>query len=327
MAKNNPTKGNLYANRGYLTSFFPKNFLRPYGLSSYIIDEQEMKEKLWPSNIELLKRPAMGVSMFAQTILENQRRLDKKLSPTMEQNSILRYLDTVNKVAEHCANLNQKGNGDKNFVRRDLKRLFRVLTNDRLISPADWNLVDKCMHLGASMFMVGLHMHALKTWILNPAWVAEKANKSHIQDDEFRRWAKGRRPQFTDMFDIVASSLQKGERGGRRTDPLDSANEGECSRSYQRSKRKDTDSSASDDERRRKKTKFTLSSSDDGEEDSVIPKSKSRSKDPLLSSEEDVSMHQDEYVDIVPTNTITEPATKLKGGKQKKAKKVKKIKE
>lgn len=292
-----------------------------------------MKEKLWPSNIELLKRPAMGVSMFAQTILENQKRLQKKLSTTMEQNSILRYLDTIDKVAQHCVNLNQKGDGEKQFVRRDLKRLFRILTNDRLISPSDWNVVDKCMHLGASMFMVGLHMHALKTWILNPSWVAEKANKSHISDEEFRRWAKNRRPQFADIFDIVANNLQKGQRGGRRSDPLDSSNEGECSRSYQttsRAKRKNTDSSASDDEPRRKKTKFSLSSSEDGEEDNVFAhKAKHRNKDPLMSSEDDVSFHREEEsikVDMqsteVTANTIPEYPAKVKHSKKnsKKAK-------
>ena len=55
----------------YIYKLFPKDFLRPYGEASEKFSATVFKKKLKPWSCELLRRPGVGVSQFADTITKN----------------------------------------------------------------------------------------------------------------------------------------------------------------------------------------------------------------------------------------------------------------
>ena len=63
-------------NKGYLFTMFPKYLLRPYGMATEEISGAKMKHKLKTFTCELLFRPGMGISEFAETVQQNTERLE-----------------------------------------------------------------------------------------------------------------------------------------------------------------------------------------------------------------------------------------------------------
>lgn len=229
-----------------------------------------MKKRLQPYTCELLRRPAIGVSEFAQTMQENKVRIERSLSKNMLPEKMIDYISTLNEITDACKNLNMTEVQDKTMVRKELKSLLRIVTRkEKHVTRQQWKLVERYMHLGASMYLIGVHCASLRTWACNPKWVAKKARETTLYDKQFKKWANAKPTDFGQLVRLVEQGLKVGgkKKVSLHTDDEDSKEdneEEECADS-------DSSSDSSSDGREKKKKKKTkkgntlaiLSSSED----------------------------------------------------------------
>ena len=194
---------------GYIFRLFPKDFIKPYGAATVEIGKEKMKTTLQAFTCELLRRPATGVSQFAQTVNENQKRLKEQLSKRFQPTQLEAYMATLTYIMEACQHLNMMERQDKTKIHRNLKKLMNIVQRqDKQVDDKSWKRVIKYMHLGASMYLVGIHLLALRTWATHPNWVAKRAQKGTIFDKPFKKWCNSHKPQMHKLIAVVEAGLK-----------------------------------------------------------------------------------------------------------------------
>ena len=199
---------------------FPKDFLRAYGPATQDIGRKRMKKILKPYTCELLRRPGIGISEFAQTIGENEERvreMEKICSPEQQ----LRYLGTLKKLKKASRSLNTLAPQNKEEIPANVRKTLGIVSRENVeeVSKTEWNTVDNFMHLGASMFLVGIHCQALRTWTTNPKWVKETALTQRIFDKDFKGWCDGN-GDMRDLMKVVTKQLKRGNKSGALKDSV-----------------------------------------------------------------------------------------------------------
>ena len=255
MAKVKMNKGS------YIFNQFPKDFLKPYGIATVKIDNDMLKRRLQPFTCEAIRRPGIGISQFAQTIEENGERLEN-LANLMNQLRIKEYIHVIDNYKKLTAGMHIKGdNIEKKQLKSKVQKLVRALKKKE-------KSMEIFMHLGASMYLIGLHCRVLRFCFTHTHWIKSKCKGKGTYTRRYKTWISKKQSEKESVNGYVEEIVN--EIGN-------SAKKGVSMRFSQ----SDASESDTDEERRRKKRKTKETS--DEESDSTGEDGESESECEVVS--------------------------------------------
>ena len=238
----------------YIFNLFPKDFLRPYGIATERVDTDMLERRLQTFTCELMRRPGVGISQFAQTFEDNYERV-KVLSTWMTQPKIETYLSDILTLVNASKNLNlKKGITTKKNIRKDVKKLFKTVTTMKSKN------VDSFMHMGASFYLMGLHLAVLKYALKHPLVIKKKVKGKGTFTKNFKKWAEKRESKESACKSYLEVCVSEIESSVKKTVCLF------ASESESESKNSSSSLSSSDTEveqKKKKKSRKIVESDDD----------------------------------------------------------------
>lgn len=231
---------------------FPKDFLRPYGIATERINSTAFKKRLQTFTCELLRRPGVGVSEFSQTIEDNMERLNLSLSKIMSNDNIQSYLNVLNCINDVSRHLNMKGQINKSDIEVNVKKLFKKICNT---NKTNKKIIDSFMHIGASLYLIGLHVKVFDFTINHSSWVKKKVKGGNVFNKLFKKWAEKKCSEERSMkgyMELVKNELKESVKGKFKVD-LEGSSESES----------DRDSESERDEKKSSKRRKVVSSESD----------------------------------------------------------------
>lgn len=186
----------------YFFNQFYKDFLRPYGEATNRLATEDIKRKLHPFNCEFLKRPAVALSEFSETLTAAYDRLNENLETFVEKD-IKTVMETLYLLFPAAAVLNVKSGqtATKKEIKAALKQIYNLLNGDlseelRTVTSYKgfFKSMKSFMHIGASMYLIGVHFYVLKFIFSNMKFVKEtvktKASEGNKFSRHFKAWSE-----------------------------------------------------------------------------------------------------------------------------------------
>ena len=175
------------------------------GLASEHINGKLLRRRLQTFSCELLRRPSVGVSQFAATIAENTNRIQDHYQKCFTSYNLNKYVDLLKSIACISDKLNARGpEFHRRNVATNLKHLLKIIFGrDGTLMKSEWKLIRPFMHLGASMFSLGLHLLVFHLWSTTFSFVARKVIKGNVYNRMYKRWAKTRRPNLKNLVQVA----------------------------------------------------------------------------------------------------------------------------
>ena len=217
----------------YFYKQFPRDFIRPYGLSTGTITDASIQSSLKPYTCEFLKRPGTAVSEFAQTINDNLTRLQTHMPRLLQPHLIQKYLSGLGVLHEECKHLDQTASSfNPANIDNPLINLFHIINNT--FPPMDeqfGTLAEAFMNIGASMYAIGIWMRVFK-FVLSNLGICKDASlkdKHNRMNAAFRAYLDKHSSHnnseipLKDYFDIALSELKTPQKAGKANDPLDNS--------------------------------------------------------------------------------------------------------
>ena len=237
--------------------------MKPYGLATEKVTTDLMKRRLQPFTCELLRRPGVGVSQFAQTISDNYERLNC-LDTLMTSDRINDYMVLLAKLHAMTIGLNMKQDTIKGVkLRKSVKSLIKHVAEKKE------KLLDIFMHLGASMYLVGLHYKVFQFCIKNTKWIKTKVKGKGTFTKTYKQWLQSKTKDVKSVSGYIDEVVREIEKSGKK----------EVSMRFSAS---ETDSeSECEDERKRKKKekkKIVVTSGSENESEEGDEKTNKRKK-------------------------------------------------
>lgn len=237
--------------------------MKPYGLATEKVTTDLMKRRLQPFTCELLRRPGVGVSQFAQTISDNYERLNC-LDTLMTSDRINDYMVLLAKLHAMTIGLNMKQDTIKGVkLRKSVKSLIKHVAEKKE------KLLDIFMHLGASMYLVGLHYKVFQFCMKNTKWIKTKVKGKGTFTKTYKQWLQSKTKDVKSVSGYIDEVVREIEKSGKK----------EVSMRFSAS---ETDSeSECEDERKRKKKekkKIVVTSGSENESEEGDEKTNKRKK-------------------------------------------------
>ena len=237
--------------------------MKPYGLATEKVTTDLMKRRLQPFTCELLRRPGVGVSQFAQTISDNYERLNC-LDTLMTSDRINDYMVLLAKLHAMTIGLNMKQDTIKGVkLRKSVKSLIKHVAEKKE------KLLDIFMHLGASMYLVGLHYRVFQFCMKNTKWIKTKVKGKGTFTKTYKQWLQSKTKDVKSVSGYIDEVVREIEKSGKK----------EVSMRFSAS---ETDSeSECEDERKRKKKekkKIVVTSGSENESEEGDEKTNKRKK-------------------------------------------------
>ena len=120
--------------------------------------------------------------------------------------------------------------------------------NDSKVARDHMKVMKSFMHIGASMYTIGIQFLAMVTWATNLSWARKSVKEGNIFNKANARWAQ-KKGNLQDLMEVVESGYAK----KRKTLAFDTSSEEKSSSSG---------SSCSSEEERVKKRKSLMDSSE-----------------------------------------------------------------
>ena len=210
--------------------------MKPYGLATEKVTTDLMKRRLQPFTCELLRRPGVGVSQFAQTISDNYERLNC-LDTLMTSDRINDYMVLLAKLHAMTIGLNMKQDTIKGVkLRKSVKSLIKHVAEKKE------KLLDIFMHLGASMYLVGLHYKVFQFCMKNTKWIKTKVKGKGTFTKTYKQWLQSKTKDVKSVSGYIDEVVREIEKSGKkevsmRFSASETESESECEDERKRKKK------------------------------------------------------------------------------------------
>jgi hypothetical protein len=159
---------------------YPSNFLKPYGMADDPPSAEKIAKRIHPISCEWLKRPAVAMSEFAETVTENINWLTEEdgKSSIAALSNLATLHEKMEPMLKALKRLNTKSDEDaakKKHVRKVLNHFYDDANAD--VHEAMANMVK----LGGAMFVTGIQYMVVNQLVTEPQMYANKM----VGDDEF----------------------------------------------------------------------------------------------------------------------------------------------
>ena len=239
--------------------------MKPYGLATEKVTTDLMKRRLQPFTCELLRRPGVGVSQFAQTISDNYERLNC-LDTLMTSDRINDYMVLLAKLHAMTIGLNMKQDTIKGVkLRKSVKSLIKHVAEKKE------KLLDIFMHLGASMYLVGLHYKVFQFCMKNTKWIKTKVKGKGTFTKTYKQWLQSKSNDVKSVSGYIDEVVREIEKSGKkevsmRLSASETESESECDDVSERKRKK------------KEKKKIVVTSGTESESEDRDEKTKKRKK-------------------------------------------------
>ncbi|XP_078487882.1 uncharacterized protein LOC144745821 isoform X2 [Ciona intestinalis] len=148
-------------NSGKINYFqqFPKDFLRPYGVATLprTATDEDFKMKLKNFTCEWFTRPGIALSELTETTTKNWERISNDLSDISFEPFFTEFGEIVKRIIKHMDKIEKETE-----VKQTAKQIKILLSSLKKKGELYDSYIDSFIHIGASMFSMGLHLKAAK---------------------------------------------------------------------------------------------------------------------------------------------------------------------
>ena len=119
-----------------------------------------------------------------------------------------RYVDIMTEIAALFSNVNIN---ETECAPSDIKRVLRWISTSQ--SDNAMKLITRFMHMGASLYTVGIHLTVLRFASRNTKIWKKKALSCKPEDKSFLKWAKSRQSSVKDLVPIMHNAMRRKKKG------------------------------------------------------------------------------------------------------------------
>ena len=120
---------------------------------------------------------------------------------------ISRYVDIMTEVTDLFKNLNIN---ESECAPSDIKRVLRWISTSR--SDEAMKLITRFMHMGASLYTVGIHLNVLRFLTRNQQVWKKKALAHKSDNKHLMKWAKNRHSKIKDIIPVIIKGMVDGRK-------------------------------------------------------------------------------------------------------------------
>ena len=118
-----------------------------------------------------------------------------------------RYVDIITQVGDMFANLNMK---ETECAPSDVKRVLRWSSTSE--SDGAMKLNTRFMHMGASLYTVGIHLNVLQYLTRNRQVWKKKALADKLDNKYLKKWAKNKHSKIKDLVPVIMKGMVEGRK-------------------------------------------------------------------------------------------------------------------
>lgn len=212
------------ATTSYKFNLFYKDFINAYGLATDDINKEVMCRRLKPFTCEYMRRPGIAVSEFSDTFEQNSSRLQnyfQSKNNLFKKHNINSLVEAFNHIAMVSSNLNAKKGIEVSTLKNDIIALYQIAYGkDPKIGQAQDSLIQQATHLGASLYLLGIHYQVFKFCALNVKWV-KKHSDANSFNASYNAWTKKKRGNdLQGYMDVIEKDLRQGSSSRNKDDPM-----------------------------------------------------------------------------------------------------------
>jgi hypothetical protein len=161
---------------------FPSNFLRPYGLASEAPDSDAIIRRTNPKSCEWLLRPAIAMSEFAQTLVENMEFLKTTDSKFVRSKRMKEAVDNMQPFPTALDTLNTRSDSQP-----DPTAVTTVLTHLYDDDGATCQAMCEIFQVGGAMFLASIHFLVAQQTLGDPQTYADRLVDQSTEAKKFKR--------------------------------------------------------------------------------------------------------------------------------------------